>query len=256
MLTSPSGFASGRPGPLSDWIVDRIQQAVISGEIKPGQRLVELQIATQFGVSRGPLREAFRTLERDGLIESRQNRGSYIVSPAPEEIETMVLARALAEGAAGRLVAAKRDPAVTEQLAALLDRQREARNRGDLTDVNHLHWEFHRAICAASGNRHLLDMWRRVSTVLRIYSSALIYRVAVGNNTTFLRYLREEPPTAAEALLRSQILAMSYLSLRRAVPIGIEGYIDRFIDGTGVVHAIGPFEPARLRALLGEASEG
>jgi DNA-binding GntR family transcriptional regulator len=238
MLTSPSGFASGRPGPLSDWIVDRIQQAVISGEIKPGQRLVELQIATQFGVSRGPLREAFRTLERDGLIESRQNRGSYIVSPAPEEIET------------------KRDPAVTEQLAALLDRQREARNRGDLTDVNHLHWEFHRAICAASGNRHLLDMWRRVSTVLRIYSSALIYRVAVGNNTTFLRYLREEPPTAAEALLRSQILAMSYLSLRRAVPIGIEGYIDRFIDGTGVVHAIGPFEPARLRALLGEASEG
>src|ERR1044072_4556146 len=75
------------PSSLSDLAVDRLREAIVVGHFKPGDRLVETKIPAVLGISRAPLREALRVLASDGLVEIRQNRGTYVVSPSGEELE-------------------------------------------------------------------------------------------------------------------------------------------------------------------------
>lgn len=248
-MTSVFEDLDGKPVSLTDWAVDRIREAIVTGEVRPGDRLIEMHLAQMLGISRAPLREALRVLERDGLVETRKNRGAYVVSPSREQLQNMVLARAIAEGAAGRLFVARKSAASLEKLKAILQAQIDARDAGRMDEVAHLHWELHRQICVGSGNSYLLDMWSRVCTVLRVYSSSTIYQVAPGNNSVFVRYIETEGPSEVDALLRSQIIAMSYLSMGEEPPTHIAPYITRFIDADNEVHSIDKLDMADLRKL-------
>jgi DNA-binding GntR family transcriptional regulator len=240
-----------KPPSLSDWAVDRIREAIVTGDVKPGDRLVEMHLAQLLGISRAPLREALKVLERDGLVETRKNRGAYVVNPSREKLQNMVLARAIAEGAAGRLCVARKTGDSIERLKATLLAQHEARNAGRMGDVAHLHWEIHRMICMESGNSYLLDMWSRVCTVLRVYSSDTIYHVAPGNNSVFISYIETKDGSEVDALLRSQIIAMSYISMREEPPAHIAPYITRFIDAENKVHRVDTLDMEHLRRLAG-----
>lgn len=247
--TSSFDALQEKPLSLSDWAVDRIREAIVAGEVKPGDRLVEMHLAQLLGISRAPLREALRALERDGLVETRKNRGAYVVNPSLEQLQSMVLARAVAEGVAGRLCVARKNSASIERFKAILQAQHDARDAGRMDDVAHLHWEIHRMICTESGNSYLLDMWSRVCTVLRVYSSDTIYQVAPGNNSVFISYIENEDASEVDALLRSQIIAMSYLSMGKDPPAHIAPYITRFIDAQNKVHRIETLDMAHLRKL-------
>lgn len=237
---------------LTDLAVDRLREAIVIGHFKPGERLVERAVSASLGISRAPLREALRVLAADGLVQIRQNRGTYVVCPSVQELESMVLARALAEGAAARLIAGNRSTATLEQLAAILDRQQDAQKKRDTRGLIDHHWEFHRTICLLSGNPFLFDMWNKVSNIIRIYSSAAIYRVAVDNNISFLKSMSTDTPSRAEYIIRSQIIIMSYLYLEKDVPTAIRDYTKTLLLNDGRLVDLNGQPQNAIKKLAGE----
>ena len=132
-------------------------------------------------------------------------------------------ARAIAEGTAARLLTAERSAVTLGVLRNVLVRQQEARAQSDHRALALIHWEFHRTICHRSNNPFLLDLWTKVSNVIRIYSTGAFYKTAVENNEVFLRYFSEKSPSEAEEVLRSQIIVMSYFYLNKPIPAGDPG---------------------------------
>ena len=240
------------PSSLSDLAVDRLREAIVVGHFKPGERLVETKISAGLGISRAPLREALRVLASDGLVQIKQNRGAYVVSPSGEELENMVLARSIAEGTAARLVTAARSTETLDLLRGILERQKEARAASDHRALTYLHWEFHRAICSGSNNPFLLDLWNKVSNVIRIYSTGAFYKIAVENNEVFLEYFCKKSPSEAEEVLRSQIIIMSYVYLNKPIPFAIREYVCTFIDGSSVVHDVKNLNNTQIARLADE----
>jgi DNA-binding GntR family transcriptional regulator len=244
------------PVSLSDLAADRLREAIVIGHFKPGERLIEAKLSESLGVSRGPLREALRVLATDGLIQIRPNRGAQVVSPSGDELESMVLARAVAEGTCARLLTAQRNADAIEQLTSILAAQKEARKRADHRELIHLHWEFHRTICSSANNQFLLDLWKKVSNVIRIYSTGAIYKTAVENNKVFLDYFRHKPPEASEELLRSQIIAMSYVYLHKPIPTPVRGYVTMFIDDKSIVHDVRRSDDTQIAKLVNSGKSG
>jgi DNA-binding GntR family transcriptional regulator len=135
-------------------LLDRI----LSGHYAPGDRLVELQLAREFGSSQAPVREALRDLETAGLVTIRPRRGSFVNDYRARGQHEIYTVRGALEEAAMRLALPElRDnPGV---VAEHLEGMREAARAGDLDGVIHHSVWFHRVILRAAGNELLLRMW-------------------------------------------------------------------------------------------------
>ena len=240
-----------KPASLADLALDRLRAAIVSGYFKPGERLVEASVSASFGLSRAPLREALRMLAADALVELRQGKGAYVISPSPDQLEQMTLARVLVEGAAGRLIAARRSAESLGRLSALFAELQAAHLAHDEAAVVKTHWRFHEAICEESGNPYLLQLWKSVSNVLRIYSAKTVYKFALHANAVFLDRMTRGTPAETETLLRSQILFTFYIFIQRPVPEAVLDYLVCYVDDdTGEVR---PIERAALPSLLAQA---
>ena len=103
---------------LREQMVETLRNAVISGAIPPGQKLVEAQIAEQLGVSRGPLREAMRQLVEEGLLEHIPYRGTMVKTVTVQDLEEIYSFRILLETFAFKLVWQHRGPSFLETMDA------------------------------------------------------------------------------------------------------------------------------------------
>jgi DNA-binding GntR family transcriptional regulator len=146
--------------PLRDKVADEIRAAILSGQFKPGERLVEDRLAEEFGVSRNPVREAMRTLASEGLIEVTARRGAVVASLSPQEAEELLEVRATLEGANARLAARRRDPEVLEQLKGVLARGNAAIEAERLAELSDLNIAFHDHLARAGCNRVLVDLMK------------------------------------------------------------------------------------------------
>jgi GntR family transcriptional regulator, vanillate catabolism transcriptional regulator len=156
---------------LVDEITHHLRELIISGQLLPGSQLLQVELAGELGVSRTPLREAFRILERDGLVRiSNGNRTIEVIRWTSEELRDLYEVREVVDGLAARLVAKKGVPAEVD------DALREALAKMELSvdTLNHAlqlegHTEFHAVIAENCGNA-------RVTTLLpliRMTSSSL-----------------------------------------------------------------------------------
>jgi DNA-binding GntR family transcriptional regulator len=146
--------------PLRDKVADQIRAAILAGQFKPGDRLIEDRLAEEFGVSRNPIREAMRALAAEGLIEVTARRGAVVASLSPQEAEELLEVRATLEGANARLAARRRDGAVLPQLEAILARGTQAIEAGRVEDLPGLNANFHAGLAQAGHNRVLSDLMR------------------------------------------------------------------------------------------------
>ncbi len=151
---------SVRPAPaLGQHVVDHLRRLIITGELRRGTHLVESQLSETFDVSRGPVRDALRQLETEGLVESRR-RGVFVVGLTLDDIEELYLLRRLLELEAVRLCM---EDASTDYgpAAAALDRMRQAADNQDPTAFATADLDFHSAFYAASGHRRLDAIWQQ-----------------------------------------------------------------------------------------------
>lgn len=151
---------------LRDQIKDALLQRILEGTYAPGERIVEIRVAREFGVSQAPVREALRELEILRLIESEPFRGARVRDVRPEEIAETYPVRAALEEVAAR-AAGSRLAGNVQALADELAGMRAAAADGDLHRFAAHDVGFHRQLVIASGNRTLIDMWETLHIDLR-----------------------------------------------------------------------------------------
>jgi DNA-binding GntR family transcriptional regulator len=151
---------------LRDQIKDVLMQRIVEGYYEPGQRVIELRIAEEFGVSQAPVREALRELEILRLVESEPFRGARVRAVRADEIAESYPVRAVLEELAAQL-AAKRLAGASAPLRAEIDAMRAAAVDGDLRGFVRHDVAFHRLIVEASANRMLLGVWESLHVDLR-----------------------------------------------------------------------------------------
>ena len=148
-------------------IIDILREAIVSGELKPGQPLIEMDIAAQLGVSRAPLREAFQALSHEGLVETLPYRGTIVRKLDLADIEELYSFRSLLEEFALHRIIERKNPEDVELLRQHFNAMLEAAQRNDVRQVNIIDREFHDALISLSGHRLLQESWQTVSLRVR-----------------------------------------------------------------------------------------
>ncbi|MBQ7059137.1 MAG: GntR family transcriptional regulator [Firmicutes bacterium] len=144
-----------QPVNLAESVYYQIRRKILSGKYTPGEAVTEGEVAKELGVSRTPVREAFKQLESEGLLELRPNRGALVVGIGRSDIEDIYEIRSLLEGRAAERAATKADEASMEQLSEIVDLTEFYIERGDYDRVTAMDDRFHRTIYELTGSRML-----------------------------------------------------------------------------------------------------
>lgn len=166
---APSALEIVRTRSLSSLVAQEIERLILSGELPAGERLNEQQLAARLGVSRGPVREAVRGLERSGLVVAVRNQGSYVRKVSAEEaLEIYDLRAAITGLACARLA----ESATSEQLAALralVKRMEAARRADDPRSYYAANLEFHASLLAYGGGPRARRLYEDLGNELHLY---------------------------------------------------------------------------------------
>jgi len=155
--------------PLGEIVFDYLKNAIISGELKPGERLMEIAIADQLGVSRTPVREAIRKLEKEKFIEMVPRKGAYVASTSLKDMLDVLEVRKLLEGLATELAAERM---TDETLVSLLRTHKaflKALDDSDTESMISLDNEFHDMILQASDNAKLIEIATAITEQVQRY---------------------------------------------------------------------------------------
>jgi DNA-binding GntR family transcriptional regulator len=147
---------------LHGQVIAELREAILTGRLKAGERLVEERIADELGVSRNPVREAIRALASEGLIEVAARRGASVAVMSEQEARETIEVRALLEGHNARLAARRHDQRVIKRIEAVLNKGTAAVNAGHFDQLYRLNQEFHSELAAAGQNRVLGDLLQRL----------------------------------------------------------------------------------------------
>jgi DNA-binding GntR family transcriptional regulator len=152
---------------LRDAAVLRIREAIVQGELKPGQRILEVEMAKKLGISRAPIREAIRQLESEGLVVSMAHRGTYVTMLSPQDAREIFSLRAALEGLAVMLVVQSKNTEIQSRLAKTVDEMQACVEAADSDGVIQADFRFHETLCRAANHQRLLDIWLSMSVQIR-----------------------------------------------------------------------------------------
>jgi DNA-binding GntR family transcriptional regulator len=207
---------------LRDAAVLRIREAILQGKLKPGQRILEVEMAKELGISRAPVREAIRQLESEGLVVSRSHRGTYVTTLFSQDATEIFSLRAALEGLAIMLVAQSRNAEVLDQLDQSVDEMQACVEANDMEGVVQADFRFHEILCRAANHQRLLDIWSSMSVQIRALLSITDLQYlkpseVVPRHRTLLEAMRASEAERAMWLLINDILkAGEYAAARLA----------------------------------------
>lgn len=153
-----------------------LRDQILSGHRAPGDRLNEVEIAAELGVSRGPVREAMQRLARDGLVLVQPHRGSFVRNLEPDEIVELYDVRIALECAAARLAAERRTDADVTALKGLLDTTAKAVTGTGETPHYPAHLDLHELVAVVSGNGRLHRAIVQINQELKLIRAASGFR--------------------------------------------------------------------------------
>ncbi len=209
--------------PLREIVYEELKLLILTGKISPGMRLMEEELAEDMGVSRTPIREAIRKLEKEGLITIEPRRGAYVSQISTKDMVEILEVRQNMEGLAAELAAQRMSEEDKEKLRNIAKAYEEAVAAGDMAEMIRCDTAFHHIIVEATQNKILIQMVEQLQEmVLRfryIYydnfkraeqmlsEHQAIYEAIAGGNTEVAResanvhidrlksLILEEPPT-------------------------------------------------------------
>ena len=157
---------------LGQQIREILLERIFKGELQPGDRIVELQLANELGTSQAPVREALRELQSLGFVEHQPYRGTRVRRITERELAEIFPVRAALEELAAQEAASRLNGRV-EELEREFEAMRAAAGRKDLQDLAGHDARFHRLIVEAAGNKVLLDLWKTLRVEARVVVTAL-----------------------------------------------------------------------------------
>jgi phosphonate utilization transcriptional regulator len=149
-----------------------LERMILSGDLAIGAKLNEATIAQMLGVSRGPVREAFRALEESGLVRLTKNRGVFVRQVSVDEADEIYELRAALDEFAGRQVAQRATAAEVRDLRGWVERMDKAAAREDVDAYYRANLQFHDRLVELAGNAKLLATYRRLVNELHLYRRA------------------------------------------------------------------------------------
>ena len=165
------------PPSLVETVTGRLRADILSGELAPGDRVVEEQVTRRFGISRAPLREALRLLGQQGLVEHLPRRGVRVATLSETEVDELFELRDVLERYAITVALRRMDLNFTE-LDAALDMLAAAVDAGDGLAAATAHHRFHLALIELAGHRHLRSAYEPVLAKLQLHMATNLQREA------------------------------------------------------------------------------
>ena len=154
---------------LTNVVQQEIERAILQGEYAPGSKLIEATLAQKMGVSRGPVREAFRMLEEAGLVRNEKNRGVFVRDiPIDEAVEIFDL-RAAMDELVGRKLARDITPAELKEIKGLVDSMEKSVKAEDAYNYHLLNLKFHDRLVEMAGNSKLTAIYRKLIKELSLF---------------------------------------------------------------------------------------
>lgn len=158
-----------RPVPLRESVYDAILAMIISGDLQPGQHLVEKDLAGLLGVSRQPVREALQWLQKEEWVDLRPGYGGFVHIPTREEADQLLSVRTMLEGESARLAALHASEDGVRRLWEVYEQGVQSLRREDIDAVVAANATLHAAITDLSGNRVLMELAAQVDRRVRWY---------------------------------------------------------------------------------------
>ena len=143
---------------LREKILETIREAILRGALKPGEKVAEPELAERFGISRTPIREAFRQLESEGYLTVIPRKGAVVTALSERDVEEFYAIKSILEGYAARMAASNLSVKDIDRLEAINDRLEQLARVGDVKTFFRVHNEFHELFIRAAGNEKLLEL--------------------------------------------------------------------------------------------------
>ena len=144
--------------PLRDVVFNTLRKAILRGELKPGERLMEIQLANKLGVSRTPIREAIRKLELEGLVLMIPRKGAEVAQITEKNMQDVLEVRKALEELSVQLACERITPEQVEEMKMAAEDFRKVLKSGDVTKIAEADVKFHDIIFAATNNQRLITL--------------------------------------------------------------------------------------------------
>lgn len=203
--------------PLRDVVFHTLREAILKGELKPGERLMEIQLANKLGVSRTPIREAIHMLEKEGLVVTMPRKGAEVAKMTLKDMEDVLEIREALDELASQ-VACQR--ITQEQLLRLRDRKMDFENSlktGDVKLIAEADVNFHDVIYEATGNPKLMNLLSNLRE--QIYRYRVEYLKDSDNYPVLIKEHEEIYCSLAEGNEEAAVLAIREHVMNQATAV-------------------------------------
>lgn len=208
-LSERGRVAPARRRGLAEEVADRIREAIFDGTYAPGAQLREVELSGDMDVSRGPVREALRLLEREGLVHCAWHRGTTVTTLSAQDVEELESLRGALEDLAVRRVVAR---ASEEHLASLAKTAEMMERAVDAHDLVRCDIAFHDAVFAAAGHQRLTDAWNGIRCQVHLF---LLTRIGHSTEDYLDRVPREHQQLVAALCARDTDTALGLFAVHR-----------------------------------------
>jgi phosphonate utilization transcriptional regulator len=196
---------------LTGAVQQEIEQLIHRGILAPGDKLTEAALADRLGVSRGPVREAFRVLEEAGLVQLEKNRGVFVREVMLDEALEIFDVRAMMEAHVGATLATHASIEQLNALQSMIDSMEKAVQNNDNELYHQLNVEFHEAMISFGGNKKLFTLYRRLTRELGLFRRRNLTQHAlllssINEHRDMLSAIRTRDPQKASDALRQHVL--------------------------------------------------
>jgi len=195
---------------LRERIVATIRSAIINGQLKPGSRIAETEFAERFGISRTPIREAFRQLETEGFITVQPRKGAIVASFSAQDVSDFYDLKVILEGYAARLATMALTEEEIDRMDTLNKMMEAASAKKDIRKVLDLHNEFHNTFLRAAGNDRLHQIVQTMVAQFQRYRMILAVpgkvEGSIDQHKEIVDAFRKRDPDLAEKLVQKNAL--------------------------------------------------
>jgi len=194
--------------PLGEYVHQEVKRSILDGVYRAGERIRESDITAQLGVSRTPVREAFRRLQSEGLLKLEPQRGVVVANLDRQEVAELYAMRQFMEGYAARLAAQHATDSEIQAIEYILEQTKVVNDK--IHEFNQINWELHNAIYAAAHNRFLIRSFEALSDSMSLLRGAKYIPPGRPNklyeeHRQIVEAIKKRDPDAADAAAQNHV---------------------------------------------------
>jgi DNA-binding GntR family transcriptional regulator len=195
---------------LPDKVYSSLEEAILEGKIKPGDRLIEDELSKGYGVSRGPIREALRLLEKDGLVKRVPRKGAVVEWISKDDISEMFEVRSVLEGLAARIFCSRATEEELSRLEKIYKEMEVEVEKKNTLKYRKLNREFHNLFIRGSRNKKIVEIADKFEKQIRWFQKMALSstgrpEISLREHKIILDVLLRRQPEDAEREVRKHL---------------------------------------------------